>query len=234
MMHKACHEDEQTSVRSALGRFLAVWMIAQMCCSLPVLAYFRSQEQIRQVKAINQPSPPSNRNDSIPKQAANSQTREDFIIGPGDVLSVVVWKEPEVSGSVPVRPDGKISLPLMNDVQAAGLTALQLRSMITDKLKGFIADPTVSVAVEKVNSQKVTVMGEVSSPGAQPLTGPTRIMDALATSRFTPFSKTSKIYVLRDENGKQQRLDFNYKDYTKGKNPDQNILLKNGDTIIVP
>ena len=209
------------------------WMILQLGCGLS-LAHGRMPQQTEQDKGITQSSPASNGNGNLPKQEVESQATEEFIIGPGDVLNVFVWKEPEVSRSVPVRPDGKISLPLVNDVQAMGLTAVQLKEMITDKLKGFIAEPTVTVTVEKVNSQKVTIMGEVNSPGAQPLTGPTRIMDILATSRFTTFAKTTRIYVLRDENGKQQRLDFNYKDYVKGKNPNQNFLLKNGDTIIVP
>jgi polysaccharide biosynthesis/export protein len=209
-------------------------MLLQLGYCPPTLAYVQTQEQTEEDKASTQSSPASNGNGNIPKQKAESQAGKDFIIGPGDVLNVFVWKEPEVSRSVPVRPDGKISLPLVNDVQAVGFTAVQLKGVITDKLKDFIADPNVTVTVEKVNSQKVTIMGEVTSPGPQSLTGPTKIMDILATSRFTPFAKTTRIYVLRDENGKQQRLDFNYKDYIKGKNPNQNILLKNGDTIIVP
>ena len=167
-------------------------------------------------------------------QESGKSVGEDFIIGSGDVLNIFVWKELEVSRSVPVRPDGKISLPLVNDVQASGLTALQLKDSLTEKLKQFIADPTVTVTVETVNSQKVMVLGEVGAKGARPLTGPTRIMDVLAGAGFTAFAKTSKIYVLRDDNGKQLRFNFNYKDYVKGKNLEQNILLKNGDSIVVP
>jgi polysaccharide biosynthesis/export protein len=158
----------------------------------------------------------------------------DFVIGAGDVLNIFVWKEAEVSRSVPVRPDGKISLPLVNDVQASGLTALELKKVLEEKLSKFFADPNVTVTVETVNSQKVTVMGEVTGAGPKPLAGPTRVMDILATSGFTPFAKTTKIYILRDVDGKQQRLSFNYKDYIKGKNAEQNILLRNGDTIVVP
>jgi polysaccharide export outer membrane protein len=158
----------------------------------------------------------------------------DFVIGAGDVLNIFVWKEPEVSKSVPVRPDGKISLPLVNDVQASGLTALELKKVLEEKLSKFFAEPNVTVTVETVNSQKVTVMGEVNAAGPKPLAGPTRVMDILATSGFTPFAKTTKVYILREIDGKQQRLNFNYKDYIKGKNPEQNILLRNGDTIVVP
>ncbi len=161
-------------------------------------------------------------------------TEQDFMIGPGDTLNVFVWKEPELSKSVPVRPDGKISLPLVNDVQASGLTALQLKESLTEKFRQFVAEPSVTVTVEAVNSQKVIISGEVTGGGPKPLTGPTRLMDILAVAGFTPFAKKSKIYVLRNEEGKQQRFSFNYKEYLKGKNPEQNILLKSGDMIVVP
>jgi len=171
--------------------------------------------------------------------AANSDQKlssagSDFVIGSGDVLNIFVWKEPEVTKSVPVRPDGKISLPLVNDVQASGLTALELKKVLEEKLSKFFAEPNVTVTVETVNSQKVTVMGEVNGAGPKPLPGPTRVMDILATSGLTPFAKATKIYILRDVDGKQQRFNFNYKDYIKGKNAEQNILLRNGDTIVVP
>ena len=169
-----------------------------------------------------------------PSKPAVGDVPADFVIGSGDVLNIFVWKEAEVSRTVPVRPDGKISLPLINDVQAAGLTAMQLKDLLTEKLKQFIAEPTVTVTVETVNSQKVLVTGEVTGGGSRPLTGPTRIMDILSSVGLTPFAKTSKIYLLRNEAGKQQRFPFNYKDYLKGKNQDQNLLLKNGDTIVVP
>jgi polysaccharide export outer membrane protein len=159
---------------------------------------------------------------------------EDFVIGPGDVLNISVWKEPELSKTIPVRPDGKISLPLLNDLQASGLTALQLKDSLSEKLKRFVAEPSVTVTVETVNSKKVIITGEVSGPGPRSLTGPTRLMDVLAVSGFTPFAKKSKIYVVRTEGDKQQRFNFNYKDYLKGKNPEQNVLLKSGDMIIVP
>src|SRR5262245_20361474 len=155
-------KDRQKRVKSSSRRFLSGWMVFQLGCCLN-LAYGRTQQQAEQNQAIT-----SSGNVNVPKQDTENRGTEEFIIGPGDVLNIFVWKEPEVSKSVPVRPDGKISLPLVNDLQAMGLTALQLRNMITDKLKGFIAEPNVTVTIEKVNSQKVTVMGEVTSPGAQP------------------------------------------------------------------
>jgi polysaccharide export outer membrane protein len=165
---------------------------------------------------------------------AEGTTEADFVIGPGDTLNVFVWKEPELSKTVPVRPDGKISLPLVNDVQASGLTALQLKESITEKFGHFISEPSVTVTVEAVNSQKVIISGEVTGGGPKPLTGPTHLMDILAVAGFTPFAKKSKIYVIRNENGKQQKFNFNYKEYLKGKNQEQNILLKSGDIIVVP
>ncbi|MCI0621743.1 MAG: polysaccharide biosynthesis/export family protein [Acidobacteria bacterium] len=167
-------------------------------------------------------------------QKTASNVGSDFVIGSGDVLNIFVWKEPEVTRTVPVRPDGKISLPLVNDVQASGLTALELKKVLEERLSKFFSEPNVTVTVETVNSQKVTVMGEVSGAGPKPLAGPTRVMDILATSGFTPFAKTTKIYILREVDGKQQRFNFNYKEYLKGKNSEQNILLRNGDTIVVP
>jgi polysaccharide biosynthesis/export protein len=173
---------------------------------------------------------PSGQQDSSVKTAVS----EDFIIGPGDTLNIYVWHEQDLSRNVTVRPDGKISLPLTNDIQASGFTAIKLKEIITEKLKSFITDPNVTVTIVTVMSQKVTIMGEVTNAGSRPMNGPMRIMDVLATTSFTPFAKTTKIYVLRTSGGKNERLPFNYKDFIKGKNPEQNILLINGDSIIVP
>lgn len=172
------------------------------------------------------------------KQAAAPQEsdamKSDFVIGPGDMLGIFVWKEAELTRNVPVRPDGKISLPLINDIQAAGLTALELRDRIAEKLKCCFTDPSVTVTVVEVKSQRVVILGEVTTPGPRPLAGPTKVMEMLATAGFTPFAKKSKIHILRNENGKQVRHSFNLKDFVKGKNLEQNIELKSGDTIVVP
>jgi polysaccharide export outer membrane protein len=170
--------------------------------------------------------------------AANSGQKPiavpDFVIGSGDVLNIFVWKEPDFTRTIPVRPDGKVSLPLVNDVQASGLTAMQLKLLLEEKLSKFVTEPNVTVTVAAVNSQKILVIGEVNGAGPRPLAGPTRVIDILAATGFTPFAKTTKVYILRNEGDKQERFNFNYKDYIKGKNPEQNILLKNGDTIVVP
>jgi polysaccharide export outer membrane protein len=146
-----------------------------------------------------------------------------------------VWKEPEVSGAVNVRPDGKISMPLLNDVQAAGLTPMALKNDITEKLTKFIAEPRVTVMVTATNSQRVFVLGEVGRPGTLPLSPNMTVLQAIsAAGGLTPFANQKKIYVLRTEGGKQQKHMFNYKEVLKGENEAQNIELKAGDTLVVP
>ena len=159
----------------------------------------------------------------------------NYVIGAQDVLDIDVWKEAELTRSVPVRPDGKISLPLLNDVQAAGLTPTQLSEEITTELKKFITDPQVTVIVTEINSQRVYILGEMTRPGAYPLLPGMTVLQALSSAGgFTPFANMKKIYVLRNEGGKQEKFPFNYKDVVKGKNADQNVVLKPGDQIVVP
>jgi len=159
----------------------------------------------------------------------------EYKIGPQDVLRIDVWKEPEISRVVPVRPDGKISLPLLNDVQAAGLTAMQLAGIISEGLKKYIAGPQVTVSVAEINSRRVYVTGEVSRPGAMQLLPNMTVLQALSSSGgFTQFAKIKNIYVLRMINGKQEKLLFNYKEVVNGRKPEQNIMLQPGDVIVVP
>jgi polysaccharide biosynthesis/export protein len=161
---------------------------------------------------------------------------EKYVIGNDDVLSISVWKEPDLTKAVPVRSDGKISLPLVGELQATGKTPLQLEGDITGKLKNFITAPEVNVIVQQVNSRKFNVLGEVSKPGSFPLTASTTIMDAIAIAGgFRDFAKKTGVYVLRKgANGSESRLNFNYKSFIKGKNSDQNIRIEPNDTIIVP
>jgi len=159
----------------------------------------------------------------------------NYLIGAQDVLDISVWKEPEVSRTVPVRPDGKISLPLLNDVQAAGLTPTQLAAQITESLKKFLAEPQVTVIVTTINSQRVYIMGEVNRPGAYPMLPGMTILQALSSGGgFTQYANTKKIYLLRLVDGKQEKYPFNYKDVIAGKHAEENIPLKAGDTIVVP
>lgn len=166
---------------------------------------------------------------------ASATTDTSYRIGPQDVLKVDVWKEQELTRAVPVRPDGKISLPLLNDVQAAGLTAMELANNITEGLKKFINNPQVTITVTEINSRRVYVNGEVTKPGAFALLPNMTVLQALTgAGGFTQFARTNKIYVLRTENGKQVKHPFNYKDVVNGKRPEDNIALQPGDTIVVP
>ena len=159
-----------------------------------------------------------------------------YLIGADDVLSVSVWKEPDLTRSIPVRSDGKISMPLIGEVEASGRTPLQLEKEISEKLRSFITVPEVTVIVEKINSKKFNILGEVGKPGSYPISVPTTIVDAIALAGgFRDFAKTKDIYVLRNEaGGAQKKIGFNYKDFVKGKNPAGNIALVPGDTIVVP
>jgi polysaccharide export outer membrane protein len=158
-----------------------------------------------------------------------------YLIGPDDVLDVSVWKEPDVSLVVPVRPDGRISLPLINDVQASGLSPEQLAAAVTEKLRKFLTDPKVTVIVTAINSQRVFVVGEVLRAGAFPLLPGMTVLQALSSAGgFTTFADVKKIHVLRLHEGKQIELPFNYREVLKGDRPEQNINLEPGDTIVVP
>jgi len=157
-----------------------------------------------------------------------------YVIGADDMLLVSVWKEPDLTTTLPVRPDGNISLPLLNDVTAAGLTPMQLAAAITEKLKKYVADPRVTVIVTQINSQKVYATGEVLHTGAIQLLPNMTVLQALASAGFTQFANLKSIYVLRFENGKEQKIPVNYKRLVKGQGTNQNILLKPGDTIVVP
>lgn len=159
----------------------------------------------------------------------------EYKIGPQDVVRIDVWKEPEITRTIPVRPDGKISLPLLNDVQASGLTALQLGNAIRDGLTKYLNNPQVTVTVTEINSRRVYITGEVNRAGALPLLPNMTVLQALSSAGgFTQFAKLKSIYVLRNEDGKQVKHVFNYKEVVKGKNQEENILLLPGDVIVVP
>jgi len=158
-----------------------------------------------------------------------------YVIGADDVLTIVFWRDKEMSGEVAVRPDGKISVPLLNDVDAAGLTPEQLRQRLTEAAGRLIEDPNVSVIVKTINSRKVFVTGQVGKPGPYPLSAPTTVLQLLATAGgVLEYAKSKDIRIMRTDAGKQVSYKFNYKDVIEGKNLKQNIELKPGDTVIVP
>jgi polysaccharide biosynthesis/export protein len=161
---------------------------------------------------------------------------DSFVIGNDDVLAINVWKEPDISRSIPVRSDGKISLPLVGEVQATGRTPLKLEQDIAARLKNYIGEPEVTVIVQQINSQKFNILGQVNRPGSYPISNSATVLDAIALAGgFHDFAKQKSIYVLRQNpDGSQARLRFNYKEVVKGENPAQNIKLQPRDTIVVP
>lgn len=168
--------------------------------------------------------------------SASANTNSSYIIGPGDLLAINVLHEPEVSQKVPVRMDGKITMPLIGEIQASGMKPDNLQATIAAKLHDYIKDAEVTVVVEEIKSRQFSVMGEVEHPGSFPLVKPTTVLDGLAQAGgFRDFARLSKIHVLRKTaEGTTISLPFNYKQVSKGKSESQNIELQAGDTIIVP
>jgi len=173
---------------------------------------------------------------SVEAASAAKPHDDSFVIGNDDVLAINVWKEPDVSRSIPVRSDGKISLPLVGEVQATGRTPLKLEQDIAVRLKNYIAEPEVTVIVQQINSQKFNILGMVSRPGSYPINNSATVLDAIALAGgFRDFAKQKSIYILRQSaDGSETRLPFNYKEVVKGRNPSQNIKLQPRDTIVVP
>jgi polysaccharide biosynthesis/export protein len=195
---------------------------------------FAQSDAAAQASPSNPPAAEKQAGDKAAPHAAHSDS--SYVIGANDVLAINVWKEPDISRSVPVRSDGKISLPLVGELQASGQTPQQLEQEITKRLQSYISEPEVTVIVTDSKSQKVNILGMVSKPGAYLLTSSTTVLDAIAMAGgFKDFAKQKSIYILRQApDGTQKRLPFNYKEVIKGQNSDQNIRLQAGDTLVVP
>jgi polysaccharide biosynthesis/export protein len=164
-------------------------------------------------------------------------TPADYVIGPDDVLSVVFWRDKELTTDVVVRPDGQISLPLLNDIHAGGLTPAQLREAIDAVARRYIEDPTVAVIVKQIKSRKLFITGQVEKPGTYSLVGPTTVLQLVAMAGgLKEFADAKKIRIMRTDaaSGRQLGLPFNYEQVVSGKNLGQNIELKPGDTVVVP
>ena len=160
---------------------------------------------------------------------------KDYVIGADDVLDVSVWKEQELTRTLQVRPDGKISMPLLGDVQAAGLTPGQLAQSVSEKLKKYLTAPQVTVILTQINSQRVYVIGEVTRPGAYPVLPGMTILQAISSAGgLTQFANGKKIFLMRDENHAQTKHPFSYKDVLDGRKAEENLAVKAGDTIVVP
>jgi polysaccharide export outer membrane protein len=168
-------------------------------------------------------------------QAEIAADSDRYVIGAEDVLYIHVWREETVTKTVSVRMDGKISIPLVDEIQAAGLTPLQLKEKLTERLKQFIENPNVTVVVMEANSFKVYISGQISKPGIYRLRSDTTLAQIISMAGgLTEWANQKKIIIIRKENGKEKRFTINYKKIVKGEDLDSNIILKSGDTIIVP
>jgi polysaccharide export outer membrane protein len=215
----------QSNALRAVLRNAGLLVLLIMLVGLPLAAQ-------AQPSAQGSPTPAAGADASAAQAAAADPS---YIIGADDVLDISVWKEPDVSRSVPVRPDGKISLPLVSDVQAAGLTPSQLAADLTTRLKKFLNDPQVTVIVTAINSRRIYIVGEVARPGAFPLLPNMTVLQALADAGgFTTFANTKKIHILRMINGKQTEFPFEYREVLEGNKTSENITLLPGDEIVVP
>jgi polysaccharide export outer membrane protein len=214
---------------AAAGRFAALLFTTLLAAALltGVVAFAQSAPAIT-------PASDAAANVASNAPAPGSQGGPTYIIGPDDSLHIAVWREPDLTATLPVRPDGKISLPLLNDVQAAGLTPQQLADSVTEKLRKYIADPRVTVVVTQINSKRIFINGEVLHAGPMPMLPNMTVLQALSTAGLNQFAKIKGIYVLRTVNGKQQKMPVNYKKLLKGELIEQNYLLLPGDTIVVP
>ncbi len=190
-------------------------------------------------KLAAESSSPSGTDSAKPDSSVSSPIRRDLFseyrIGEQDLLTITVWREPELSGTVMVRPDGKVTLPLLNDVHASGLTPDELKASLTEKLGPFVNAPQVTVAVREINSRKVFIIGQVGHEGSYRINSTTTVLQIIAEAGgLRDFANRKGIYVLRSLNGSQQRLNFNYDNVIRGKDSRANILLRPGDTIVVP
>jgi polysaccharide export outer membrane protein len=179
------------------------------------------------------PAPPSARDAASATGEEGVTPPPGYVIGAADVLSIVFWRDKDMSGDVIVRPDGKISVPLLNEIQAAGLTPAELRERLTTDSKQFIGNPNITVVVKQINSRKVFITGEVAKPGPYSLDSPMTVLQLIALAGgLTPFADGKKIMIVRSEKGKPVTIAFNYRDVDK--NLQQNILeLRPGDTVVV-
>ena len=210
-----------------------------LVCILLFTAYAWAQTSAANQSGAQSPAPTAIASLAQPMMAsvsANKPHDDSFVIGNDDVLSINVWKQPDISREIPVRSDGRISLPLVGEVQAAGRTPLKLEQDIATKLQPYLEEPEVTVMVQQINSQKFNILGKVVKPGSYPLTSSATVLDAIALAGgCRDFAKEGSIYILRQNpDGGESRIPFNYKDVIKGKKTVQNIRLQPHDTIVVP
>src|SRR5215831_2977708 len=215
------------SIASTIGAAVATVAIVAPCAA---------QSAASSTAAVTAKSVANAAGPAAPAAASAVTVPAEYIIGADDVMSVVFWRDKELSADVTVRPDGKISLPLINEIHAAGLTPAQLKDRITDAAKQYVEDPTVTVEVKAINSRKIFITGEVRKPGPYPLTGTISVLQLIAIAGgLGDYAKSDQIVIYRtDTGGKQSAFAFNYKEVLKKRKLAQNIELKPGDTVVVP
>jgi polysaccharide biosynthesis/export protein len=212
------------SIANALGVAVALFAAVAPCAAQSK----KSKTAAAKENAVSTTTPPA-------AQAAPVVVPSEYIIGADDVMSVVFWRDKELSADVTVRPDGKISLPLLNEIQAAGSTPAQLRDRIAEMAKTYVEDPVVTVEVKAINSRKVFITGEVGKKGAYPITGSMNVLQLISIAGgLGDYAKSEKIIIYRNEGGKQTSFKFNYKEVLNQRNLSQNIELKPGDIVAVP
>ena len=200
----------------------------------PLTTQFERIQSFSPRGVINHPSTWAQDADEQPP-SDSVQVPTNYVIGQGDLLEIFVWRNEQLSRQVIVRPDGKISLPLIQDVQAEGLTVLWLKNEITRRFSEYLEHPRVTVIVNQINSYRVSVLGRVVRPGVYPITGTTTLIEAISMAGgFTEWANRRKITVITTEKGEEKKIIVNYKKIASGKDPSHNVVLKRGDTIIVP
>lgn len=219
----------QFIARSHSGRGLHI-IVAILFTALTLCLQAGAQQQLANV---GQPADHTSLK-TLPVAQQPQDPQPEYVVGQGDVLHINVWKEAEISQTVVVRPDGNISLPLVNEITVAGLTPPQIQQLIAEKLKAILTNPQVTVTVVEVRSKMVYITGEVVKPGAYPVPTPLNVLQLIARAGgLSQWANRKNIYVLRGGD-KKNRLHFNYKEVVQGKRSEQNIILQPGDTVVVP
>jgi polysaccharide biosynthesis/export protein len=216
------------------GRLLPKRMKLKLLLSFSLMMAAAWGQNVPARSSGDSSDPPAATDESVSTPLPSGSPGPSYQIGPNDMLRIAVWKEPDLTATVPVRSDGMISVPLLDDVFATGLTPMELSALLAEKLKKYVAAPRVTVMVTQTNSHRIYVIGEVAHGGPMPLLHDLTVLQALATAGLSQFANMKRIYILRTENGQTQKIPFNYKQVIKGEAMSQNILLKAEDTIVVP
>lgn len=215
-------------------KFYITLILAAGTLATDVVAHAQGQNPQEQ-KVLASNSATASASERSSPAISSAKTGPDYVIGPDDVLDISVWKEQDLTRTLQVRPDGRISMPLLNDIQAAGFTPSQLSQTISDRLKKYMTAPQVTVIVTQVNSQRVYVIGEVTRPGAYPLLPGMTILQAISSAGgLTQFANSKKIFLMREEDHTQAKYPFSYKEVLDGRKAEENLRVKAGDTIVVP